>query len=165
MNKTNFILSFCLMMALSTVAKENDNRQLFDFGWTFTKIVNGQSSTAQTVNLPHDWDIYAGPNPGKGATGTGGGWYEGGIGEYRKVFTLPSSRSPLHSSLPPLGEQEGASSLSNPNSSRSTLHSSLSNPNSSRSTLHSSLSNPNSSRSTLHSSLSNPNSSRFTLHS
>ena len=125
MNKTNFILSFCLMMALSTVAKENESRQLFDFGWTFTKIVNGQSSTAQTVNLPHDWDIYAGPNPGKGATGTGGGWYEGGIGEYRKVFTLPSSRSPLHSSLPPLGEQEGASSLSNPNSSRFTLHSSL----------------------------------------
>ena len=123
MNKTNFILSFCLMMALSTVAKENESRQLFDFGWTFTKIVNGQSSTAQTVNLPHDWDIYAGPNPGKGATGTGGGWYEGGIGEYKKVFTLPSSRSPLHSSLPPLGEQEGASSLSNPNSSRFTLHS------------------------------------------
>ena len=82
MNKTNFILSFCLMMALSTVAKESESRQLFDFGWTFTKIVNGQSSTAQTVNLPHDWDIYAGPNPGKGATGTGGGWYEGGIGEY-----------------------------------------------------------------------------------
>ena len=113
MNKTNFILSFCLMMALSTVAKENESRQLFDFGWTFTKIVNGQSSTAQTVNLPHDWDIYAGPNPGKGATGTGGGWYEGGIGEYKKVFTLPSSRSTLHSSL------------SNPNSSRFTLHSSL----------------------------------------
>lgn len=100
-------------MALSTVAKENESRQLFDFGWTFTKIVNGQSSTAQTVNLPHDWDIYAGPNPGKGATGTGGGWYEGGIGEYKKVFTLPSSRSTLHSSL------------SNPNSSRFTLHSSL----------------------------------------
>ena len=99
MNKTNFILSFCLMMALSTVAKENESRQLFDFGWTFTKIVNGQSSTAQTVNLPHDWDIYAGPNPGKGATGTGGGWYEGGIGEYKKVFTLPSSRFTLHSSL------------------------------------------------------------------
>ena len=90
MNKTNFILSFCLMMALSTVAKENDNRQLFDFGWTFTKIINGQSSTAQTVNLPHDWDIYAGPNPGKGATGTGGGWYEGGIGEYRKKFRVES---------------------------------------------------------------------------
>ena len=90
MNKSSIILPICLMIALSTAAKEREGRQLFDFGWTFTKIVNGQSSTAQTVNLPHDWDIYAGPNPGKGATGTGGGWYEGGIGEYHKTFRVES---------------------------------------------------------------------------
>ena len=39
--------------------------------------------------LPHDWDIYAGPDAKSGATGTGGGWYPGGKGEYRKMFKTP----------------------------------------------------------------------------
>ena len=38
--------------------------------------------------LPHDWDIVEGPNSGKGATGTGGGWFEAGKGEYRKEFRV-----------------------------------------------------------------------------
>ena len=59
-------------------------RQLFDFGWQFTR-----NSKTTTVDLPHDWDIYEGPNSGKGATGTGGGWYEAGRGEYRKTFATP----------------------------------------------------------------------------
>ena len=61
-------------------------RQLFDFGWQFTH--NGKT---QTVDLPHDWDIFEGPNSGKGATGTGGGWFEGGKGEYRKTFKTPDA--------------------------------------------------------------------------
>ena len=67
------------------------HRQLFDAGWQFTKIVNGKSLNSQLVDLPHDWDIYAGPNPETGATGTGGGWYPGGKGEYRKKFTTPKA--------------------------------------------------------------------------
>ena len=59
-------------------------QQLFDDGWLFTR--NG---TTQTVDLPHDWDIYDAPNPETGATGTGGGWYQGGKGEYRKTFATP----------------------------------------------------------------------------
>ena len=64
-------------------------RQLFDDGWQFTKIVNGKSSDSKLVDLPHDWDIFEGPNSGKGATGTGGGWFEAGKGEYRKEFKTP----------------------------------------------------------------------------
>ena len=60
-------------------------RQLFDFGWQFT-----HNGTTQTVDLPHDWDIFEGPNSGKGATGTGGGWFEAGKGEYRKTFGSPN---------------------------------------------------------------------------
>ena len=60
------------------------SRQLFDFGWQFTH--NGKT---QTVDLPHDWDIFEGPNSGHGATGTGGGWFEAGKGEYRKTFKTP----------------------------------------------------------------------------
>ena len=59
---------------------------LFDDGWQFTR--NGKTIT---VNLPHDWDIYEGPNAGKGTTGTGGGWFEGGKGEYRKTFNTPKA--------------------------------------------------------------------------
>ena len=58
-------------------------RQLFDSGWQFTR--NGKTIA---VDLPHDWDIYEAPDPATGATGTGGGWYQGGQGEYRKSFVL-----------------------------------------------------------------------------
>ena len=41
------------------------------------------------MDLPHDWDIFEGPNSGQGVTGTGGGWFEAGKGEYRKTFKTP----------------------------------------------------------------------------
>ena len=83
MNKKTIFTSICLMTALNLTAKENDGRQLFDFGWTFTH--NGKTIN---VDLPHDWDIYEGPVSGKGATGTGGGWFQAGKGEYRKAFRV-----------------------------------------------------------------------------
>ena len=60
------------------------SQQLFDDGWQFTR--NGKTIT---VDLPHDWDIYDAPDPATGATGTGGGWFQGGKGEYRKKFATP----------------------------------------------------------------------------
>ncbi len=75
------LLTLCLMTVLGTMAE--GNRQLFDFGWQFTR--NGKTIN---VDLPHDWDICEGPNSSKGATGTGGGWFEGGKGEYRKEFRV-----------------------------------------------------------------------------
>ena len=72
------------MMLAAVMTASAQTRQLFDDGWQFTR--NGKTIN---VDLPHDWDIFEGPNSGKGATGTGGGWYPGGKGEYRKTFPTP----------------------------------------------------------------------------
>ncbi len=64
----------------------SQNKQLFDAGWTFVR-----DGKELSVDLPHDWDIYAAPDPLTGATGTGGGWYPGGKGEYRKTFRTPGA--------------------------------------------------------------------------
>ena len=61
-------------------------QSLFDSGWQFTR--NGKTIT---VDLPHDWDIYEAPDPSTSATGTDGGWYPGGKGEYRKTFATPKT--------------------------------------------------------------------------
>ena len=68
----------------STGLAAQTSQTLFDDGWTFSQ--NGKTIS---VNLPHDWDIYTAPNPESGATGTGGGWYAAGKGEYRKKFATP----------------------------------------------------------------------------
>ena len=73
------IVTLCVSLNLQA-----QRQQLFDAGWTFTQ--NGKS---MVVDLPHDWDIYAGPDPETGTTGTGGGWYPGGQGEYSKKFGSP----------------------------------------------------------------------------
>jgi beta-galactosidase len=89
-----------LMLVIAVVtASAQTKRQLFDFGWQFTKIVNGKSSNSKLVDLPHDWDIFEGPNSGKGATGTGGGWFEAGKGEYRKWFTIDNGQRTIDNSL------------------------------------------------------------------
>ena len=78
-----FLVIFLLCVLSSAIAQ---SWQLFDSGWQFTR--NGKTIN---VNLPHDWDIYEAPNPNTGATGTGGGWYSGGKGEYRKTFNTPKA--------------------------------------------------------------------------
>jgi len=75
-----------LLSAWIVLTLQAQSRTLFDSGWQFTR--NGKTTI---VNLPHDWDIYEGPNPDKGATGTGGGWFSGGKGEYRKTFKTPKA--------------------------------------------------------------------------
>jgi beta-galactosidase len=80
--KKNWFLAFSLcLLAFGASAQ---TRQLFDDGWQFThdgKTIN--------VDLPHDWAIAYAPNPATGASGTDGGWYPGGKGEYRKTFVTP----------------------------------------------------------------------------
>ena len=79
-------LSLIAMMTLAMGPWTRVNaQQLFDSDWQFTR--HGKTST---VDLPHDWDIYDAPDPETGATGTGGGWFAGGKGEYRKKFKTPS---------------------------------------------------------------------------
>ncbi|MBQ5539622.1 MAG: hypothetical protein IIU03_05200, partial [Bacteroidales bacterium] len=70
MRKEIIILSALIISALNGFAQ--NSRTLMDSGWEFTK--DGKTIA---VDLPHDWDIYTGPFSGKGATGTGGGWFEG----------------------------------------------------------------------------------------
>ena len=76
-----FALALC-----ASVGAIAQTQTLFDDGWQFTR-----EGKTVTVNLPHDWDIYEAPNPATGATGTGGGWYLGGKGEYRKTFKTPDA--------------------------------------------------------------------------
>ncbi len=76
-----FALALC-----ASVGAIAQTQTLFDDGWQFTR-----EGKTVTVNLPHDWDIYEAPNPATGATGTGGGWYPGGKGEYRKTFKTPDA--------------------------------------------------------------------------
>ena len=78
----------------SALYAQTQTKTLFDSGWQFTR--DGKTIN---VDLPHDWDIYDAPNPATGATGTGGGWFQGGKGEYKKQFTLPFSLSTLHDSI------------------------------------------------------------------
>ncbi len=84
MTKKMVILMMLVIAAVSASAQTK--QQLFDFGWQFTH--NGKTVT---VDLPHDWDIYEGPVSGKGITGTGGGWFQAGKGEYRKTFKSPDA--------------------------------------------------------------------------
>ena len=65
-------------------AVTEQSQTLFDDGWQFTR--NGKTVR---VDLPHDWDIFEGPDPATGATKEGGGWFAGGKGEYRKQFITP----------------------------------------------------------------------------
>ena len=87
---TVVFLAMLTMQAYSQATKTGQNKslsnkELFDSGWQFIR--DGKTTT---VDLPHDWDIFDAPNPETGATGTGGGWFQGGKGEYRKSFKTPA---------------------------------------------------------------------------
>ena len=81
--KRNWLLAFGLWL-LAFGASAQTQRQLFDDGWQFTH-------DGKTINvaLPHDWAIAYASDPATGASGTDGGWYPGGKGEYRKMFATP----------------------------------------------------------------------------
>lgn len=81
--KRLFMISMALCAWMISMAQK---QSLFDSGWQFTR--NGKTIA---VDLPHDWDIYEAPDPSTGATGTDGGWYPGGKGEYRKTFVTPKA--------------------------------------------------------------------------
>ncbi len=70
--------------------------QSFNEGWKFNKgdVTNGQSISFNDggwsgVTLPHDWSIFNSFNQSS-AAGGGGGYLDGGIGWYRKTFSIPS---------------------------------------------------------------------------
>lgn len=72
-------------------------QQLFNGGWQFHKgdIPTGETNNSDTiqwrkVNLPHDWSI-EGPFSQEWASATG--YLPGGIGWYKKTFTVPANWS------------------------------------------------------------------------
>ena len=92
MIKKSIILFMALTTAMTIQAQRKTspatqtNKTLFDSSWQFT-----QQGKTITVDLPHDWDIYTASDPSTGATGTGGGWFQGGKGEYKKAFKTPTA--------------------------------------------------------------------------
>ena len=91
--KKSFIAIIALLCSLAATARE---RVCFDSDWKFILGDSAQMASVEyddahwrRLNVPHDWaiegDFYAG-NP----SGAGGGALPGGIGWYRKVFSLPA---------------------------------------------------------------------------
>ncbi|MBN2091763.1 glycoside hydrolase family 2 protein, partial [candidate division KSB1 bacterium] len=90
------IFIFSLMFCAVSSSKVRKN-ELFTQGWRFFlgDISNGQESefddtSWQTLNLPHDWSIEGEFSNDHPAT-PGGGALPGGVGWYRKTFTVPMS--------------------------------------------------------------------------
>ncbi len=97
-----------LALALYAPAARADS-QSFDTGWKFALVnrtditdptgayANAASpsyddSAWRSVDVPHDWSIELDPVTGTGTgTTSGTGFYQGGLGWYRKTFTLPAS--------------------------------------------------------------------------
>lgn len=91
MHNRILLLTAMLMAAIYSQARE---RQNFDAGWRFVLADSAQMAGQsyqdghwRMLNLPHDWAIegdFLASNP----SGAGGGALPGGIGWYRKTFTL-----------------------------------------------------------------------------
>ncbi|OQP57336.1 sugar-binding domain-containing protein [Niastella populi] len=97
----NWNRNYCvlLLFLLPAIAFAQETRQqlLFNDNWKFYKgEVKEAEKTAfndaswRTLNLPHDWSV-EGPFSKEWASGTG--YLPGGIGWYRKTFTLPAKWS------------------------------------------------------------------------
>jgi len=95
---TSFLLKtifFLLLAEVNLAAQTRTERKIsFNSGWKFFL---GDDKTASSpsfndaawrnLNLPHDWSIEL-PFDKDSPTGTGGGALPGGIGWYRKTFTI-----------------------------------------------------------------------------
>ena len=92
------LLAVAVLMGLAAQARD---RKCFDSNWRFVLADSAQMSKAdyndswwRKLDVPHDWaiegDFYAG-NP----SGAGGGALPGGVGWYRKHFTLGDCETPM----------------------------------------------------------------------
>ena len=107
MNQKGYIFLLVFMAAVTVTQNSialpgnkgiSANRKAdFDMGWRFhlgevpaAKEINFADNSWRQLNLPHDWSIegeFSKDNP----AGVGGGALPGGIGWYRKTFTLPET--------------------------------------------------------------------------
>ncbi|HEX7570019.1 MAG TPA: beta galactosidase jelly roll domain-containing protein [Verrucomicrobiae bacterium] len=89
--RASLLAAVCLSPLLAT-ARTTDN---FDSGWRFHKADaagaeqnNFNDAAWQKLDVPHDWSI-EGPFAATNKTGGAGAFLPGGIGWYRKHFSLP----------------------------------------------------------------------------
>ncbi|MCX6880243.1 MAG: DUF4982 domain-containing protein [Verrucomicrobia bacterium] len=83
------LISIGLLVAVAAQARE---RVLWDFEWEFCR--GAETSSWRAVELPHDWSIERVPGTEclfDQKYDQGSGCLPGGIGWYRKMFTLPAS--------------------------------------------------------------------------
>src|SRR5258708_36247825 len=93
--KPVLLCTFCFLFI--QLQAQNKSRINFDKDWKF-KLDSIQSYSGpginaarwRTLNLPHDWSIEATFSKDNPATPDGGA-LPGGIGWYRKAFTVPNS--------------------------------------------------------------------------
>jgi beta-galactosidase len=98
--KRNVISSFCLVLFAISVCFANSRpgkTVSFNDDWRFHLGDIGSAQDAgfndsqwRQLNLPHDWSIEGEFNE-NAPSGTGGGALPGGLGWYRKTFTIPAS--------------------------------------------------------------------------
>ena len=92
------IVLLCLFVASVCVANPRLGKKVsFNQDWRFHlgDVANGQDAALndsqwRRLSLPHDWSI-EGQFSEKAPSGTGGGALPGGLGWYRKTFTIPAA--------------------------------------------------------------------------
>lgn len=97
---TLFLLGMSLLVGMQNVLGQSPRRKVnFDKGWRFhlgdvrlAKEEEYLDNSWRQLNLPHDWSI-EGKFDKNNPAGVGGGALPGGIGWYRKTFSLPKSDS------------------------------------------------------------------------
>ena len=89
------LLTYCATIGFAAMAQKNPGTASFNTDWKFylgeandAAVENFNDAAWRHVQLPHDWSIEL-PFDSASPTGTGGGALRGGIGWYRKTFTLP----------------------------------------------------------------------------
>lgn len=89
-----FIIAISAFVCSASALWAQSSKQSFDIGWKFIEqdvqsahVVTFDDSKWQSVDLPHDWDIYHSPKA-DAPTENGGGYFPAGTGWYRKKFTL-----------------------------------------------------------------------------
>jgi beta-galactosidase len=92
-----FFLLFVVFFGFSSLAQEHRTVQDFNFDWRFllgdiplAYEVSFNHNGWRKLGLPHDWSI-EGTFDEKNPAGVGGGALPGGIGWYRKTFSLPEA--------------------------------------------------------------------------
>ena len=99
MRKNSFWLVFIFLLSAKVAISQAETKRTvsFDSGWKFylgdapgASDPSFNDASWRTLDLPHDWSIEL-PFDSTSPTGTGGGALRGGMGWYRKTFTLPPS--------------------------------------------------------------------------